>query len=81
MIFSGKKPSTAISRVPQSSLQQAADKVYQQPGQEIVKGISESTASTGKPMNELYGAEKRIAQMSNIGGGSKASGGGGIDKG
>ena len=30
---------------------------------------------------ELHGAAKRVAQMSNIGGGSKATGGGGIDKG
>ena len=32
-------------------------------------------------MEELHGAAKRIAQMSNIGGGAKATGGGGIDKG
>ena len=73
-----KKSNTAITRPQQSSI---IDKIYQQTRKEIVEGLSRPTASTGKPMDKLYGAAKRIAQMSNIGGGSKASGGGGIDKG
>lgn len=79
--FFKKKSSTALVRPPQPSLQQVVDKVYQQTRKEIVEGLSKPTASTGKPMDELHGAAKRVAQMSNIGGGSKASGGGGIDKG
>lgn len=37
--------------------------------------------STGTPMDKLHGGAKRMAQMSNIGGGSKATGGGGVDEG
>ena len=36
---------------------------------------------TGTPMDKLHGGAKRMAQMSNIGGGSKATGGGGVDEG
>ena len=32
-------------------------------------------------MEKLHGGAKRMAQLSNIGGGSKATGGGGIDEG
>lgn len=34
-------------------------------------GLDKPTASTGKRIDELYGAAKRIAQMSNIGGAPK----------
>ena len=75
-----KKSSTAIIHS-QPSADQVVNQVYQQTGKQIMEGLSRPTASTGKPMEELHGAAKRIAQMSNIGGGSKATGGGGIDKG
>ena len=32
-------------------------------------------------MENLHGGAKKMAQMSNIGGGSKATGGGGVDEG
>ncbi len=32
-------------------------------------------------MKKLHGGAKKMAQMSNIGGGSKATGGGGVDEG
>lgn len=76
-----KKPSTAISRPQQPSVEQVVNQVYRQTGHKIAEGLNKPTASTGKPIDELHGAAKRIAQMSNIGGGSKATGGGGIDKG
>lgn len=44
----------------------------------IVEGLSRKTASTGKPIDEIYGGAKFMAQLSNIGGGSKETGGGGI---
>ena len=44
-------------------------------------GLNKTTASTGTPMDKLHGGAKRMAQMSNIGGGSKATGGGGVDEG
>ena len=42
-------------------------------------GLSKPTVSTGKPMNKLHGATKYTAQLSNIGGGLKTTGGKGID--
>ena len=76
-----KKPRTAIMRPKQPSVKQVVDQVYHKTEQEIMNGLSKPTASTGKPMDELHGAAKTIAQISNIGGGSKETGGGGIDKG
>lgn len=76
-----KKPTTAVTRPQKPTFEQAVNQVYQQTGKQIVDGLNRSTASTGKPIDELHGAAKKIAQMSNIGGGSKATGGGGLDKG
>ena len=47
----------------------------------IVEGLSRKTASTGTPIGELHGGAKFMAQLSNIGGGSKETGGGGIKDG
>lgn len=49
--------------------------------QQIVDGLSNPTASTGTPMTDLNGGAKFMAQLSNIGGGSVAVGGGGIKAG
>lgn len=76
-----KKQTMALSRPQQPSVEHFVNQVYQQTGKQIVDGLNKPTASTGKPIDELHGAAKRIAQMSNIGGGSKATGGGGLDKG
>lgn len=76
-----KKQTTEISRPQKTSFEQVVDQVYQQTGKQIVDCLNKPTASTGKPIEELHGAAKRIAQMSNIGGGSKATGGGGLDRG
>ena len=76
-----KKPTTAKSHLNQPSVEQEVDRVYRQTGKQIVDGLNKPNASTGKPIDELHGAAKRIAQMSNIGGGSKVTGGGGLDKG
>ena len=65
----------------QPSIEQTVNQVYNRTGKQIIEGLSKPTASTGKPIEELHGAAKRIAQMSNIGGGSKATGGKGIDGG
>lgn len=65
----------------QPPFKQAVDQVFNSTGKQIMEGLSKSTASTGKPIDELHGAAKRIAQISNIGGGSKATGGKGIDGG
>ncbi|WP_141396045.1 hypothetical protein [Blautia sp. Marseille-P2398] len=64
-----------------TSLERAADSILSQRGKQIVDGLNKTTASTGTPMDKLHGGAKRMAQMSNIGGGSKATGGGGVDEG
>lgn len=76
-----KRSTTSLSRPKQPNVEQVVDQVYRQTGKQILTGLNRPTASTGKPIAELSGAAKRIAQISNIGGGSKATGGGGIDKG
>ena len=64
------------------SRRQAVKLIFdQQTGKQIADGLNRPTASTGKSIDELHGAAKRIAQISNIGGGSKSTGGGGLDKG
>ena len=47
----------------------------------IQKGLAKETASTGTPIRDLSGAAKTVAQISNVGGGSKEVGGGGIEDG
>lgn len=48
---------------------------------QIKSGLSNPIASTGTPISDLRGGAKLNARISNIGGGSKASGGGGIEAG
>lgn len=57
------------------------NEIYEQTGKQIQEGLNKETASTGTPMKELRGGAKYMAQMSNIGGGSKATGGGGFKEG
>lgn len=47
----------------------------------IQKGLLNPFASTGYPMNRLFGAAKFSATVSNIGGGSIKTGGGGMKRG
>lgn len=47
----------------------------------IAEGLSRKTASTGTPIVDLHGGAKFMVQLSNIGGGSKETGGGGIKDG
>ena len=47
----------------------------------IKKGLEKPTASTGTLISKLHGGPKFMAQLSNIGGGSVATGGGGIREG
>ena len=44
----------------------------------IETGLSVPTASTGTAIDTLNGIAKTLAQISNIGGGSKSTGGGGV---
>lgn len=56
----------------------ALKKIEKQTSEKIQKGLKKPTASTGKSMNDLKGGAKFMDQLSNIGGGSKATGGKGI---
>lgn len=47
----------------------------------IQQGLEKTNASTGTPIKKLNGGAKFMAQMSNIGGGSVKTGGGGIKEG
>ena len=49
--------------------------------QDIQAGMDLPVSGTGRPMDELYGGAKINARLSNIGGGAKANGGGGIEQG
>lgn len=48
---------------------------------QIKEGLEKTTASTGFPMDDLSGGAKLMAQLSNIGGGSVETGGGGAKSG
>ena len=53
-------------------------KIAKQTNKKIEKGLSNPKASTGTPINALSGGAKIMAVTSNIGGGSKATGGKGV---
>ena len=80
-LFQRKQKNTQVVLKSNTSLERAADSILSQRGKQIVDGLNKLTASTGTPMDKLHGGAKRMAQMSNIGGGSKATGGGGVDEG
>ncbi|MBP3201589.1 MAG: hypothetical protein J6M39_08090 [Lachnospiraceae bacterium] len=48
---------------------------------QIVDGINNHFASTGKPIKDLHGASKFSAMLANIGGGAKRIGGNGMEGG
>ena len=75
-----KKNKQAISNA-NASLEEVAGSILSKRKKQIIDGLNKTTASTGTPMEKLYGGAKKMAQMSNIGGGSKATGGGGVDEG
>ena len=64
-----------------ASLKDVADNIVKMRGKQIQDGLNKTTASTGTPMTKLHGGARKMAQMSNIGGGSKVTGGGGVDEG
>lgn len=79
-LFQRKQKNTQVVSKSNVSLERVTD-ILNQREKQIVDGLNKTTASTGTPMDKLHGGAKRVAQMSNIGGGSKATGGGGVDEG
>lgn len=69
------------SLIPVGKSEVATKMVLQETEDKIKRGLSMQTASTGTPIVNLRGGAKFMAQLSNIGGGSKATGGGGIKDG
>lgn len=58
-----------------------AQKVSEDTVAKIKKGLDRPIASTGTPMSHLSGGAEFMAKLSNIGGGSLATGGGGVKDG
>ena len=79
-LFKGKNKNTQVMSRSETSLEIEADNILSKRGKQIEDGLSKTTARTGTPMAQSRWA-KKMAQMSNIGGGSKATGGGGVDEG
>lgn len=80
-LFQKKSKNTKMISKKNSSLENVADSILEVREKQIQDGLNKTTASTGTPMERLYGGARKMAQMSNIGGGSKATGGGGVDEG
>ena len=78
--FLQKQPNREIINR-QISQSQAVNTMYETTKNQIQAGISRSTASTGTPMEKLHGAARTTSTLSNIGGGSKETGGGGMAQG
>lgn len=55
--------------------------VYNDTSEKIKAGLENPYASTGTPIDKIHGAPKFMAVLSNIGGGSVDTGGGGIKEG
>ena len=74
-----KKSHMVVKKEP--SLENIADSILRKRGNQIRSGLKNQRASTGRPMSKIYGGAKKMAQLANIGGGSKAICGGGVDEG
>ncbi len=76
-----RKDTTALARQKAPTLEQAANQIIHRTETQIREGLSKLTAGTGTQIDKLHRMAKNLAQMANIGGGSKASGGGGVSRG
>ena len=73
-----------LSEIKNASLKQVGPllkKELDETERKIHEGLSKKTASTGASIDNLHGGAKFMSQLSNIGGGSKATGGGGVEDG
>lgn len=79
-----KQPRSLVSNLNQlpseglSELGRLANDVYIETGEKIKSGLEKSTASTGTPIAALNGGAEFMAKLSNVGGGSVKTGGGGV---
>ena len=79
-VSSAKKSMTLSSKQIDIPTQAASD-IYTETSKKIQDGLEKDTASTGTPMKALKGGAKFMASLSNIGGGSVETGGGGVHDG
>lgn len=70
----GKTTASPMKASREVTTEDKIDKIYNDTGKMIQKGLSKETASTGTPMKKLNGAALFTATISNIGGGSKVTG-------
>ena len=54
---------------------------FAQMSQKVQAGMDMPCSGTGRPLEDLRGGARLNARLANIGGGSKANGGGGIEQG
>ncbi len=71
----------ALSKKSLNKIASSAKDVAKNTDKKIESGLKQPNASTGTPIKDLNGGAKFMAQLSNIGGGSKSTGGGGIKDG
>lgn len=81
-VLSISKKDVLEARNPEASLaskgMKSAQEIINATNSKIIEGLSRPTASSGTPIEDLSGGARFMAQLSNIGGGSLATGGGGI---
>ena len=73
-----KKTLVPIATTSSKEPKKVVEDVIQETHKENEKGLEKDTASTGTPMKDLKGGALMMAQLSNIGGGSKKTGGNGV---
>lgn len=72
-------PQKKVSKIPTTASKNKS--IFDKTSEAIRKGLENPYASTGTPIKELKGGAKFMAQLSNIGGGSVDTGGGGVKQG
>lgn len=72
-------PQKKVSKMPTTVSN--TQRIFDKTSEDIRKGLENPYASTGTPIEKLKGGAKFMAQLSNIGGGSVETGGGGVKQG
>ena len=67
-----------IAKIPREAENDPNVRSFAEGMRKIREGLLKPNSGTGTPIKDLYGGSKENVQLSNIGGGSKANGGGGM---
>ena len=76
-----RKLKRVIAKVTEEAKNDPNVKSFAEGIRKIREGLLKPDSGTGTPIKDLSGGSKENAQLSNIGGGSKANGGGGMMRG